>query len=214
VQSGSDKRHLLWLTIFAIAFGYVEAAVVVYLRVIYYPGGFAFPLRMVSRSHIAVELAREFATIVMLASVGALAGKTRWGKFACFMIAFGVWDIFFYIWLKAILDWPASILDWDILFLLPLPWIGPVLAPVLISLLMIAAGLMILRHERTAIFTVPLVTWLLAIAGAAIILYSFMSDTAATLRLQMPAPYRYELFAVGLALMVGGLWHSVRQARR
>jgi len=33
-----------------------------------------------------------------------------------------------------------SLLDWDILFLLPLPWWGPVLAPVLIALLMIVWG--------------------------------------------------------------------------
>jgi hypothetical protein len=127
------------------------------------------------------------------------------------MIAFGVWDIFFYIWLKAALDWPATILDWDILFLIPLPWIGPVLAPVLISAMMIASGLLILRHERRGIrFIVPYISWALAVAGCGVILYSFMYDTRATIDLQLPLPYRYELLGIGLMLFAVALWLSVR----
>ena len=36
---------LLPLTLFAVAFGYLEATVVVYLRQIYYPDGFQFEYR-------------------------------------------------------------------------------------------------------------------------------------------------------------------------
>ena len=54
-------------------------------------------------------------------------------EFAGFVVVFGVWDIFYYVFLRVLVTWPASLLDWDILFLIPLPWVGPVLAPVLIA---------------------------------------------------------------------------------
>jgi hypothetical protein len=87
-----------------------------------------------------VELPREFATMVMLFAVGVLAGRTWRARIGYAAVAFGVWDIFYYVFLKMMCGWPHSLLDWDILFLLPLPWWGPVLAPVLISLLMILWG--------------------------------------------------------------------------
>ena len=37
-------QNWLWVVVFAIAFAWVESAVVVYLRKIYFPGGFSFPL--------------------------------------------------------------------------------------------------------------------------------------------------------------------------
>ena len=55
-------------------------------------------------------------------------------------MAFGVWDIWYYIFLRQITGWPSSLLDWDVLFLIPLPWWGPVIAPVSISLLLILGG--------------------------------------------------------------------------
>jgi hypothetical protein len=68
-----------------------------------------------------VELVREGATLVMLLTLGMLAGRTWRTRFGYSAIAFGVWDIFYYVFLKLISDWPKSVLDWDILFLLPLP---------------------------------------------------------------------------------------------
>jgi len=184
---------------FSIAFAFVEASVVVYLRAIYYPEGFAFPLKLMSSHHIAVELSREVATIVMLAAAGMLAGKSRWEKFSYFLIAFGVWDIFYYVWLKLTLHWPATLFDWDILFLIPLPWIGPVIAPVLASIVMIAGGVLIIRRqEREGVFRTTRLMQALALIGTAVILYSFLNDTDATLGLQVPKPYRYELMAAGL----------------
>ena len=193
------SRTILWIALFSIAFAFVEASVVVYLRAIYYPEGFAFPLKLMSSHHIAVELSREVATIVMLAAAGMLAGKSRWEKFSYFLIAFGVWDIFYYVWLKLTLNWPFTLFDWDILFLIPLPWIGPVIAPVLVSFVMIAGGLlMIRREEREGLFRATRLMQALALTGTAVILYSFLNDTDATLGLQVPKPYRYELMAAGL----------------
>ena len=40
----SIYRSWVWVVVFAIAFAWVESAVVVYLREIYFDGGFGFPL--------------------------------------------------------------------------------------------------------------------------------------------------------------------------
>jgi len=136
----------------AIAFGYIEAAVVVYLRQIFHSAGFNFPLAAFlladdSRNLLLVEVGREAATLVLILSVCLLSGQSRPQRLAYFITIFAVWDIFYYVWLKVILDWPASIMDWDILFLIPTPWAGPVLAPVLVSLMMLAFASLILYRD-------------------------------------------------------------------
>lgn len=138
----SKHKQLLWLTFFSIAMGLLEAAVVIYLRYLYYPDGFRFPLTLMAENVVITELLREVATLIMLVGVAVLAGRTAHQRFAFFLIAFGVWDIFYYVFLKLLLGWPESLLTWDILFLLPVPWVGPVLTPCLVSLTMILmAGL-------------------------------------------------------------------------
>ncbi len=204
-------RPLVWVCVFGITFGLVEASVVVYLRSLYYPDGFTFPLRLVNRGHLMVELMREAATIGMLVAVAALAGKRRWEQFGFFVIAFGVWDIFYYVWLKVFLDWPAAITDWDVLFLLPLPWIGPVLAPVLISVLMIACGILLLGRLHSAKHFAPtIVSWSLGILGTVVVLYSFVYDVDARLHMALPQPYRYSLLIAGLVLYMLSFWTSCR----
>jgi hypothetical protein len=136
----------------AIAFAYIEAAVVVYLRQIFHPGGFNFPLPEFllsdsSRDMLMTEVAREAATVVLILCASLLAGTNTCQRTAFFMIIFAVWDIFFYVWLKVLIGWPASLLDWDILFLIPLPWAGPVLAPILVSLVMLTFSVIILYRD-------------------------------------------------------------------
>lgn len=209
------NKRLFWVSLFSVSFAFVEAAVVVYLRSIYYPEGFSFPLKLISPAHLPVELVRELSTIIMLAAVGILAGTTRWSRFAFFAIAFGVWDIFYYVWLKLTLDWPASLFDWDVLFLIPVPWIGPVIAPAVISLLLITAGWMILGKESSgAAFKPGRLAWALAIFGSAIVLFTFVWDFDATLRFRMPQPYRYDLFLVGIACYAGALAAAGKSTRR
>ena len=194
---------LLWLTLFSIAMAYVESAVVVYLRAIYYPEGFIFPLKLITDYKITVEVFREVATIIMLLTVAHLAGRNFQERFACLMLTFGVWDIFYYVWLKILLDWPASVFDWDILFLIPLPWIGPVIAPVSISVLMIISGILLARlSDKETAFRPKLLPLLLALAGTVLVLYSFMCDTGAMLHGQMPKPYRYDLLIIGDILLL------------
>ena len=203
---------LVWIAVFGIAFGFVEASVVVYLRGLYYPGGFTFPLKRMSDMHLVVELLREASTIVMLGAAAILAGSRLWERFGYFLVAFGLWDLFYYIWLKAMLDWPSSLTEWDILFLLPVPWIGPVIAPAVIALAMTAAGIfLVLRLARGGYFRPMLLSWICAASATAIILYSFTADVAATLGRQLPSPYRYSLLVAGIVLYGVGLITASRQ---
>jgi hypothetical protein len=149
-------RRWIWVGIFAVAFAWVESAVVVYLREIYFDGGFSFPLvvKWEGGKHIIdplvhIEFAREIATIVMLIAAGCLAGRNSFQKFCFFMIAFGWWDIFYYIWLYVMVRWPDGLMTWDLLFYVPVPWVGPVITPILIALAMIVAGsVIIFLQER------------------------------------------------------------------
>lgn len=194
---------IVWVIIFGIAMAFVESSVVVYLRAIFYPGGFTFPLESIADSKIVIEVLREVATIFMLLSVAYLAGKKFWERFAYFMLSFGVWDTFYYVWLKVLLDWPSTVFELDVLYLIPLPWIGPVVAPVSISVLMIIFSIIIARSfQRGDDFRPRLISHVLALAGVALVLYSFMYDIDATLRQQVPKPYRYELLIIGDLLFV------------
>ncbi len=200
LHSFLDKpiRKILWGTVFGIAMAFAEAAVVVYLRTIYYPEGFFFPLKPLFDKLIVIEILREIATILMLISFAALAGKKLWERFAYFLVCFAVWDIFYYIWLKVLLDWPASFLDWDILFLIPLPWIGPVIAPVSVSILMLVFGLKIIHmFHKGYEFKTALISRLLALAGTGLLIFSFIRDTGAALHQQYPKPYLYGFLIAG-----------------
>lgn len=211
-----QRRKFLTLFIvllFSVSFALVEAAVVVYLRSLYYPHGFSFPLEILAVNHLIVEVLREIATIVMLSTAAYLAGNARWERVAYFLVAFGAWDCFYYVWLKVILDWPSSLLDWDILFLIPIPWIGPIIAPVLVSLVFIVVGVLILLRLRNGGLIDPgLVPSLLGVGGTAILLWSFLTDTDATLRGNMPAPYRYDLLIIGLLLYGAGFIALTRRS--
>ncbi len=142
------RTQWLLVVVFAIGMAWVEAATVYYLRLMAdrvdpYQ---ANPLPM-SGNLGTVELVREAATLVMLLTVGMVAGRTRTTRLGYAAIAFGVWDICYYVFLKVICDWPKSLFDWDVLFLLPLPWWGPVLAPMCVALLMIAWGTMVVQRR-------------------------------------------------------------------
>ena len=203
--------RLGWVGLFASAFAFVESSVVVYLRAIYYPGGFAFPLKAIDPGHGVIEVWRELATIVILGSVGVLAGKKRWERFGFFLVAFGVWDILFYACLKVTLGWPTALTDWDVLFLFPLPWIGPVIAPLLIATLMVVCGaIIVIRHERGILFQPGMFSWFAGIGATFLVCYSFMADLPATLHRHSPASYSYWLLGFGLLLYVAGFIDACR----
>lgn len=207
---------IIWVIIFGIAMAYIESAVVVYLRAIFHPEGFEFPLiKFVNDPMIDVEIYREAATIFVLLAVAAIAGKKFQERFGYFIIAFGVWDIFYYVWLKALLDWPSSLFDWDVLFLIPTTWIGPVIAPVSVSVIMIVCGILIIHSSQKGTeFKPGLISYVLLLAGTAVVLYSFMSDINATMQLQMPKPYRYDLLIIGNLLLIVSFVIAYLKAKR
>lgn len=181
-QELSTPLKFVWIAIFAVAMGFLEAIVVVYLRQLYYPQGFDFPLSLMSPEIINVEWIREFATLVMLAAVGIIAGKNNLQKLLYFLYCFAVWDIFYYVALKLFLGWPDSLFTWDILFLIPVTWLGPVLAPVINSLTMILMAVVLIPlQEKRASFKTLFYEWLLVFFGAFIILYTFIRDYSALL---------------------------------
>ena len=209
----SDPSNLSrWWTVvvFAAAMAWVESAVVYYLRTHldriepYQPN----PLPLIGGLG-PVELGRELATMIMLFAVGALAGRTWRARIGYMVVAFGVWDIFYYVFLKLMCGWPHTLLDWDILFLLPLPWWGPVLAPMLIALLMIFWGTLASQFERSHPPTLSnWGVWVLNFIGVALALYVFMADAirisgdgAVALRSLLPTHFNWPLFLVALALM-------------
>ena len=210
------------VVIYALAMAWVEAAVVYYLRTMvdriepHQPN----PLPIVGKLGGA-ELAREAATLVMLLTVGVLAGRNwreRWGFAA---IAFGFWDIFYYVFLKTLCGWPHSLLDWDILFLLPLPWWGPVLAPVLISLLMIGWGTLVSLDEPSATWWPDEKrAWQVSALGVVLALYLFMADAlgaaghgAEAVRNTLPGTFHWPWFCLALALMSAPAWTAVKMLK-
>jgi len=140
------KKNLFWIFLFSVAFGFIEATVVIYLRQIYYPEGFSFPIKIISDKTIFTEYLRELATLILIFSASYVAGKTKMEKFGYFMYIFGIWDIFYYVFLYLWLKWPQNLLTWDVLFLIPCPWVSPVIVPIFISVVMITTGFLLLRH--------------------------------------------------------------------
>jgi hypothetical protein len=180
-------RQSAVITLFAIAMAFLESAVVVYLREIYYPDGFAFPLNIMSGKIALTEIYRELATLVMLAGIGYLAGRSRMQRLGAFLYAFGIWDIFYYVFLYLLIGWPESLLTWDILFLIPVTWVGPVLAPLLNALTMCVLGAMIFIKEGKG-YRVRFgkAGWGLLIAGSCIILASYTQDYMHYMVARMP----------------------------
>lgn len=138
---------------FAVAMGYMEAAVVVYLRELYYPTGFHIlsqeSLEAIPRQMLLIETGRELATIVMLVSVSVLLARRDWVKrFAYFLLAFSIWDITYYVWLFVLIRWPESLFTNDVLFLIPRPWLGPVIAPIIVSLTFVVIALLLLAGGK------------------------------------------------------------------
>jgi hypothetical protein len=209
------RHRLLWLSIFAIAMAQLEATVVAYLRELYYPNGFSFPL-VIIRDRVAVfEIGREASTIVMLVAVARLAVRDPWRRFASFLLCFGLWDIFYYAWLWVMLRWPESLLTWDILFLIPLPWVGPVLSAGAIAAIMVAAALGIeaLRDAGRPI-EVGAWGWLITILGALGLLGVFMSDARAVLAGGAPGPFPWLPYLIFLSPPTGvALRTALRSSR-
>ena len=211
----SERTRWAIVMAFAIAMAWVEAASVFYIRALVdriepYQ---ADPLPM-NGALGNVELWREAATLVMIATLGLLAGRTWRRRAGYAALAFGAWDIFYYVFLRLISGWPRTLLDWDILFLLPLPWWGPVLAPVSIALVMILWGTLATQSGDGA--ADARWAWALACVGIVLALAVFMIDAWRALPdgrdavLQvLPTTFNWPLFWVALLLMASPALHQV-----
>jgi len=216
-MTGRPRERARWMLVvtFAAGMAWVEAACVYYLRVMvdrvepYQPD--PLPIR---GSLGEVELVREGATLLMLAMTGVLAGRTWRARLGYAAMAFGAWDIFYYVFLRLVSGWPRTLLDWDILFLLPLPWWGPVLAPVCIALVMILWGTLATQSGDRA--TDARWAWALACVGIVLALVGFMTDAWRALPhgrdavLQvLPTRFNWPLFWVALLLMASPALYQV-----
>lgn len=226
------KRTVFALLIFGAAFGYLEGAVVTYLRALheparqqFYPGrspAELFPLLTLDQLHaggseqkrlLLAEIGREAATILMLAGIALAVARNAGEWAAAFVFAFGVWDIVFYASLKLLLDWPASLFTWDILFLIPVPWSGPVIAPVLVSLAMIAAAVVHLwAQAQDKPVRIGAAHWCGILAGAFVIIVSFAMDYRHVMAGGIPHEFNWSVFLVGMVLGVGSYMHAARKS--
>jgi hypothetical protein len=189
---------------FAVAMAYLESAVVVYLQdALGITPDTLFPLRSADLvgDFAAIEVGRELATLLMLAAIGCIAGRRWIDRLAWTAVAFGAWDIAYYGWLWVFLGWPHSPLSWDVLFLIPVPWAGPVWAPAAVSVALIGFGLAAVREvasgrlDRVAPWQV-----VLAVTGGAIVVLSFTLEGPSLMGGALPAPYPWPVFAAGMAL--------------
>jgi hypothetical protein len=167
-----------------------------------------------------VELARELSTLIMHFTIGVLAGRTWRARIGYMAVSFGIWDVFYYVFLKVMCGWPNSLLDWDVLFLIPLPWWGPVLSPMLIAVLMVVWGTLASQFElseRPAFSEWR--AWGLNFLGIALALYVFMADAirvadqgVEVIRNVLPVQFNWPLFCIALLLMAVPVVQLFRQA--
>jgi len=229
------KTNFRGLIVFAVAMGFLEAIVVVYVRELFYPEGFAFPLKMLPPWMVGVEIIREVCTLLMLGSVAWLSGKSFLQRLSVFLFTFGIWDILYYIGLKMILGWPDSLLTWDILFLIPITWTGPVLAPLICSVVMVEMGLLFDQFRITG--KIQKLHWhemTLFILGSILIIISFIWDMGKIILkgdylshfLSLPKnpdfineltsyiPYHFQwaIFGFGMVIIITGLGLVIRRA--
>jgi hypothetical protein len=217
--TGRRRERARWMLVvtFAAGMAWVEAACVYYLRAMvdrvvpYQPD--PLPIRSILGE---VELVREGATLLMLAMTGMLAGRTWRARLGYAAIAFGCWDILYYVFLRIISGWPASVFDWDILFLLPLPWWGPVLAPVCIASLMIVWGTCVTQsQDRLPATRFTRAAWGGSWAGIVLALGVFMADSIRalpggldTVRQVLPTAFNWPVFGAALLLIATPLAHT------
>ncbi len=212
-----NLKRLGIVTLFAIAMAFLESVIVVYIRKMYYPQGFTFPLRgFIDPQILHIEIVREIFTLIMLGCIAALAAKRFTERFAYFWFCFAVWDIFYYVWLKVLLGWPQSFLTWDILFLIPWSWASPILAPIICSCTMLVLAFSIFSlEEKNKTLTINAKTWSLLIVGALLQLYTFLYDYGRIIltateketlgnivSAYVPGTYNWPLFTLGEILIL------------
>ena len=236
VQSGLWGR-LAVLVLLATALGYIEADVVVYLREAIaplrqryfhrtFPQAIREPLPLLNLeqlrqagpptdSFLRFEQVREASALAVLIAAAIGLRRRRGEGLAFFLIGFAVWDIFYYVFLKMLIGWPGSLTTWDVLFLIPIPWVAPVWAPLLVSLSMLSGGLLRLFRPTTQRRPAAAAGACLTIlAGVALVLISFMVRIREAIG-ALPARFDWPWFLAGWLLGTAGLfWLTGGGSRR
>jgi hypothetical protein len=229
---GGRAGRLACAAMLAVALGYMEASVVVYLRRIiapvrrvHRPAAVAEPLPLLTVGQLSqagrefeqllvVEVAREIAPLVILAAASWALRRRKGEAAAFFMLGFGLWDILYYLFLKVLLGWPASLGTWDVLYLIPTAWVAPVWAPLVIAGTLVVAGLgILLRRGELNLPRRCFVAWFLLAVGTALVLTSFFLRTAEAFE-AVPARFDWAWFLGGWLLVVSGLVLLLRPGRR
>ncbi len=148
----NENRRWWFAVLFAVAMAWMEAAVVFYLRTLV---GRIDPYQArplpVSAGLAGAEIVREAATMIMLGCVGCLAGRTWRSRIGYLLVAFGVWDIFYYVFTKIITGWPQSFLDMDVLAITPGVWAGPMISAIVVSSSLLILGIWFFLSKTSSI---------------------------------------------------------------
>ncbi len=200
----------LW--VLALAFGWIEASVVVYLRELHarevslqgpnYMAGLQVTLASMPRHLVAIEIAREACTMLVLGAVAWLAGRRLADRAGAFLLSFGIWDLTYYAVLRLLVGWPDTLRSWDILFLIPMPWVAPVWAPLSVATFFVAAGSYLFwtsgypRRYRWPDIGI-------LVASALLIIAAFLVESSAAIDQRIPERFPVWLFVASVALGVG-----------
>jgi hypothetical protein len=197
---------ILW--VLALAFGWIEAAVVVYLREAGFQqgatdvAGFQVTLVSLPGHLVAVELVREACTLLLLGAVAWLAGRRIADRAGAFLLSFGLWDLTYYAVLRLVSGWPDRLAAWDVLFLIPVPWIAPVWAPVIVAVIFVGVGSYLFwTPERQRTYRRPDV--LIFAASLCLTLAAFLAGWRAVADHRLPDRFPAWLFWAGVALGAG-----------
>ena len=202
----------LSLWVFSLAFGLIEAAVVIYLRhSIGVNGQDLFPLLQQNdeavRWAFSIERVREVATLLVMLTPAILFSNRNFERFLAYVIVFGVWDLSYYAFLRIFLGWPETLFTYDVLFLVPTLWVAPVFCAVLISATLVVFGsAYLLIARRRAARNPSALQWLIVLLGGALVQLSFVDNAAYYLAGGVPPRFSWLSFASGyvLAAMAAG----------
>ncbi len=200
------------LVLFAAAMAFVEAAVVVYLRRIL--GEIEiFPMKDFPPPLLSMEIAREAATVAMLIAVAFLSVRGGLRRMGAFLLTFAAWDIFYYAWLRIAIGWPAGIGEWDILFLIPVPWVGPVWSVLLICLGMIAFSILYLRAPGETPFAPGFWGWATGAAGGLAVIGTYIREWAKIgYGKGVPSGFSVFPYLSGILLLAAAGWIAFRRS--
>jgi hypothetical protein len=205
---------------FGIAMGYLEATVVVYLRAaLGLDGVISVPVAELGEfdTYAGIEIARELATLVMIAAVGWLAGRSWLERLAWAAVVFGTWDIVYYGGLWLTIDWPPALDTWDVLFLVPTTWVGPVWAPMAVSAALVGFGLTAAARLRAGrAIAIGRRGMVIALAGGGLVVLSFLLDADRVAAGDTSPWSAWPLYWLGMvltaAVAVMALWRGTRSA--